>query len=370
MDCAGSTLECIATGTTIEQYNAYLKTMVTAGFVENQASTVGGNRFATYADDTTVLTVNYLDYDHSVRIFSAFRENAVLPGTGTFLPEQKITDSSLTVLALNYEAQNVQVGNNGLAFVYTLEDGSFLIYDGGNEVDAELLYAWLKKHNLRADGRIVIAGWVITHSHADHYGCFKKFSMAYGKQVELEKVIACPALHYRYAEETDDNFLMNSLESCTDRFFGSHQIIYPHMGQQLWIRNAMVEILMTAEDTFPYLIEYGNEFCMVSRVHLAGKTVMMFGDAENAPVDWLIKHYEASLNSDLIQVPHHGNGGGTKELYRLVDADISIFPTSEVSYDKYTMENWKDGANYFLITEVVKQSYHAGQTFTLRLRSL
>ena len=369
VDCANNALECISIGTGAEEYRSYRKALEEAGFSKIQENASGNNLFATYANGEILLTVNYLEYDRSVRVFSEFLETAFVPTTGEFPESERITESTLTVKSLHYEAQNVNVGNNGLAMIFTLADGSFLIYDGGNTVDADSLYEWLSENNLRRDGKIVIAAWVITHSHADHYGCFQQFSTQYGKQVELEAVIASPALMYRYAGEIDDSFLNDQLSTCIHRFAGTPVWICPHMGQRIQVRNATIEIMMTAEDVYPSLLAYGNESSMVSRVRIDGKSVIMFGDCENEPIDWLISRYGSALKSDIIQVPHHGNSGGTKELYRLVDPDIAIFPTSAVSYQKYTDKTWKNGANYYLVTELASQSYHAGDTVVLPLDS-
>lgn len=374
VDCANDTLECIASGTTEAAYATYIGRLMDAGYAVNQSEQVGSNRFATLTDGKTVLVVNYLAADSSVRIFSTPKNQAVLPTENPVLGNGQVTDSTLTVLALDYQAQWdngwVKVGNNGLSFVFTLTDGSYLIYDGGHAVDAGTLYDFLSANNHRRDGKIVIAAWVLTHSHSDHYGCFKQFASDYGREVLLESVIVSPVSMYRWLDSADDAYLAEGMESDIRRFSGTRRIVMPHMGQRLAVGNATVEILLTSEDVSPYRLEYGNEGCMVTRVTLDGSSVLMMGDCENSPSSKLMDFWGENLYSDILQVPHHGNSGGSEKLYRLVNPTVAIFPTSAVSYEKYTAKGWKDGSGHLLVNGIAKRSYHAGETFTLIMKNL
>lgn len=374
VDCANDTLECIASGTTEAAYAVYLGRLLDAGYTVNQSEQVDSNRFATLTDGKTVLVVNYLATDGSVRIFSTPRAQAVLPTENPVSDSAQVTDSTLTVLALNCQAQWnngwVKVGNNGLSFVFTLSDGSYLIYDGGHAVDAGTLYSFLSANNRRADGKIVIAAWVLTHSHSDHYGGFKQFASDYGKEVSLESVIVSPVSMYRWQDSADDSYLAEGLAADIRRFSGTRRGVMPHMGQRLAVGNATVEILLTSEDVAPYRLEYGNEGCMVTRVTLDGNSVLMMGDCENSPSSKLMDFWGEHLHSDILQVPHHGNSGGSEKLYRLVNPTVAIFPTSAVSYEKYTAKNWKDGSGYLLVHDIAERAYHAGETFTLIMKNL
>lgn len=374
VDCANDTLECIASGTTEAAYAVYLGRLLDAGYTVNQSEQVDSNRFATLTDGKTVLVVNYLAADGSVRIFSTPRAQAVLPTENPVSDSAQVTDSTLTVLALNCQAQWnngwVKVGNNGLSFVFTLSDGSYLIYDGGHAVDAGTLYSFLSANNRRADGKIVIAAWVLTHSHSDHYGGFKQFASDYGKEVSLESVIVSPVSMYRWQDSADDSYLAEGLAADIRRFSGTRRGVMPHMGQRLAVGNATVEILLTSEDVAPYHLEYGNEGCMVTRVTLDGNSVLMMGDCENSPSSKLMDFWGEHLHSDILQVPHHGNSGGSEKLYRLVNPTVAIFPTSAVSYEKYTAKNWKDGSGYLLVHDIAERAYHAGETFTLIMKNL
>ena len=61
--------------------------------------------------------------------------------------------------------------NCGLCNVFILEDGSFIIEDGGHFTDgqAEALHDFLSAHS---KGTIRVAAWLFSHAHADHIGAF------------------------------------------------------------------------------------------------------------------------------------------------------------------------------------------------------
>ena len=80
---------------------------------------------------------------------------------------------------------------NGLCFMYLLADGTFLIYDGGNDApDAdhlfELLHRVADQHGI---DEIVISSWMLTHAHNDHCGCWEPFFSKYADQVKIEQVM-------------------------------------------------------------------------------------------------------------------------------------------------------------------------------------
>ena len=80
---------------------------------------------------------------------------------------------------------------NGMCYFIKLSDGSFIVVDGGYEADLDDAYNTLVKLN-GSDHGIHIRAWIITHSHADHYEMFDKFSVKYAKNVTLDTVMFSP----------------------------------------------------------------------------------------------------------------------------------------------------------------------------------
>ena len=60
-----------------------------------------------------------------------------------------------------------------MTYIITLEDGSFIVIDGGSNggSNVELLHKKLQELNKR-EGTPVIAAWYLTHIHQDHCPAF------------------------------------------------------------------------------------------------------------------------------------------------------------------------------------------------------
>ena len=83
----------------------------------------------------------------------------------------------------------VHLDDFGMSYAIRLSDGRFVIIDGGweKEYDANSLYSVLKKYS--PTEKPVIAAWIQSHPHVDHYRCFLLFMSLYGDEVTVEKMM-------------------------------------------------------------------------------------------------------------------------------------------------------------------------------------
>ena len=201
----------------------------------------------------------------------------------------------------------------GMCYVIRLEDGSFIIVDGGynTEAHADNLYKVLEK---QAEGRhIVIAAWIFTHAHADHAGTFIAFTEKYASGVTVESFI------YNFPSDVSVE-LGTSTDNGDAKAVKNAMAAYPnaktvvgHAGQVHQIRNATVNILYTYEMMMPHkLLDY-NTTSMVFNIELEGSKILFLGDAggetddNNGTLTRMLRIYSASvLNANIVQVAHHG----------------------------------------------------------------
>ena len=92
------------------------------------------------------------------------------------------------------------------------------------------------------------------------------------------------------------------------RSFKGAQLIKPHTGQSISIRNAVIDVLFTHEDLYPNAVGVDtlNNTSTVLRMSIAGQTILITGDAEVTANNSLCRMYKEYLKSDILQVPHHG----------------------------------------------------------------
>ena len=226
-------------------------------------------------------------------------------------------------------------GNDvGACMVYTLADGSFFVWDGGIASDANILYKTLKAFNKRDDG-IVIAAWVLTHDHNDHTGAFQAMANSeWASELTVEKVIvnrSAPSYSWRgsndpYGYAYGFSGVIGNVEALAAKFKGDAQMIVPHMGQTIELRNLNIEVLASGEeDVFPVIINNDNAWSLVTKITYDGidQSVMMLADsALDQTYNIFFPLMLNELDADIIQTAHHGLGGNTSRLYPIFNKNI------------------------------------------------
>ena len=370
-DAGYGNLQVMFTETTLDAYNAYCAKLENAGYTLYMENSIKDNVHKAYTCDKGMLYVYYVPNEKAVRIVSCPEGKYNLPKNPTLesVPAyEKITTSSITQMALNYAA-----GNFGLCHIITLEDGSFIVYDGGgnNALDCARLYDTLNSLNKRKDGKIVIAGWFLTHEHWDHYTNFANFCKTYSNKVVLEGMYCnTPSGSYAYNGYNPNYYMTNDFANLSSTLGGVPRYIV-HTGMKFYIRNACIEIIYTQEDLYPTKLYFFNDCTMVSRVTIDNQTITYLGDVRWEGSDIMSDRYGTWLNCDIVQVSHHGFDGGTSELYKLLNPKTCLWPTSKENYLKMssgsTSNKYLTVDTYILYTLKVPVNIYAEPTSTISL---
>ncbi len=281
------------------------------------------NRFLTFYRDRYILTLLYTPND---RILRAVIETTDTSALGWREADQtaveKVCDVTLTQVGLLYDAGYM----NGMCYVMRLEDGSFIVTDGGHNLqkNADRLYQILRKQASDPDN-IVIAAWIFSHSHSDHVGMFPYFTASYSGNVTVERFI------YNFPAESqfdgDTTASGNYVVTNQVGHYKSAAVINAHPGQVMMIHGAKIRILYTADLFVPNKISYGNTASMCWTIEVAGVKTMMMGDigAEVASVMESI-YSDDVFASDVLQIAHHGIGSSPSTLYPRVNPTWALMP--------------------------------------------
>lgn len=336
---------------TVTEYLSELENM--KELTEYARHEIGSNRYRTYRiQDGGILNVAYTAADRSLRAVSD-----PLRGSGdwtlppqTPAPRKKICTPSLTVLPLDYSHRDLTDGN-GMAYAILLEDGSFLIYDGGYPHDAEHLFCCLWERSPLPNHRIVISAWILTHSHLDHFGCFRDFSRMFASRVHVRYFLLNPPpdreeiiRHSAFVP-----FLTTDLDRYVSYYEGAKKIRL-HTGQRLFLQGLELEVLQSFEDLLPMQIQYLNEASLVTRLRIGGQSLLFLADCEQQ-ADKRIVLFGDALRSDFVQIPHHAFSVGTPEIYRAVDPSYCLWTTNFESYLYRTLPAWRKGMFADLLTK-------------------
>ena len=330
MEGLDSCYEIYMTETNTTEYAAYRAKLEAAGYKLHQENQIASNLFATYYNDKTMIHAYYVDYSKSVRIVTEPMSKCVLPQNED--PFVKVTDTTFTMVDLDNEA-----GNFGNCFIIVLEDGSFIVHDGGGSSGKDLttLYKALKALNIREDGKIHIAAWMLSHAHWDHFKNFYDFVNKYQKEIVLENIVYNQAVTSIIYNSGNPDGYINTGKMADLQRITKCKIVKVHTGQTMQIRNLKIEFIYTQEDLYPTLPYHFNNTSLVSRFDVGGQRVTITGDIEDIGSQRMVDMYGKELKTDILQVAHHG-WGGTSRFYEALRPTILLWPTDEASFKKQT----------------------------------
>lgn len=238
---------------------------------------------------------------------------------------------------------------NGMSVFFTLSDGTFLVFDGGQgndtvSADAEHLYRRLRE---KADENgiedIVVSAWVFTHSHGDHTYFIRRFFPDYSDRVAVREFWFTPV--------GNCDWMLNRIK----QFYPETPIVALTAGEERQLANVKVEVMLTPEaieefEPQAFALDYNNS-SLILRLHIDGKTVLMTGDASEQAMAYLNAKFPAEdLKCDVLQVPHHGffksynkineswrrdkrySDDQTIAAYAKIAPGVAIFPCGELHF--------------------------------------
>ncbi|MBR4014406.1 MAG: MBL fold metallo-hydrolase, partial [Clostridia bacterium] len=360
VNCGDGSYMYYVANATADTHTTYAASLVAAGFTQTATNDLEGNIYTTYTKGTQIVTVAYTPNTKELRVIMESAANTSLPSDEEYVALASPVATTLTQIGQLYDdpatedvdestATETKNGNNyitsytsGMGYVIRLEDGSFIIVDGGynTKTHAANIYNTLVKQNGSEDN-IVIAAWIFTHAHDDHVGAFKAFTEDYANKVMVERFIYnFPAEEATTFADTTGHPNYTAIKNAINKYDGA-VVTIAHAGQVFDIANAEVNILYTYEMMQPNKeLDYYNGCSVVFNVVVEGKTVLFLGDAggDSLTKDRELTHIKKiytseTLKADIVQAGHHGidDLGGilAVEFYNLVDADIMLIPVAD-----------------------------------------
>ena len=291
------------------EYDAYTATLASEGFIHYASNTLDNCVFNTYYKGDVMVHTYYMnkwnannEKNATVSVVIAGATSAPLVPLEAY-GDEAVTEANLKLMNMKYDQDDDGKldHNNGMGFVFTMSDGSYVVVDGGYAEDAEPLYNFMRDNNKREDGEIVIRAWILTHPDGDHWGCLNAFANHYGSQVKLEYYVT--QYHYNSYQSGKIASVVNKLDNSTKNFAG-HQRIVPLAGQKMFFGELEVNFLSTPE--LPTVMKMDtNEQSLIMHMTFKDKTILMMGDAMGAAAADAGMYYDKACRADLFQAAHH-----------------------------------------------------------------
>ena len=188
----------------------------------------------------------------------------------------------------SFKIHFIDVGQADAALVIC--DGKTMLIDGGNAADSNLMFTYLKKHN------ITHLDYVIgTHAHEDHIG-----GIPGALQYATVDTVYCASTSY-----TTKAF-KNFVKAAENR---GASITVPARGMSFNLGSAVCTILAVNTDSGDL-----NNSSIVMRIVYGNNSFLFTGDAEQLVEDFLLDD-GAPLRSDVLKVGHHGSRSSTSYVF-------------------------------------------------------
>ena len=366
------------TGSTFTEYVTYCNKLKSAGYTQYSTNAIGANNFATYVTDNTALHLIW---------FGSLRSFRMIIGPRDFLPETKtlVAGVDYTKVAEPTVTQIDRASaSSGMLFIVQLEDGSFIVIDGGvkSTVDMQALWKFLRNNKPESDAMPRVR-WMFTHPHNDHMEMALTFLNTYSKQIELLGVsYNLPDVDsitwgndYEKGQDLAKNY-DSSLAATLSTKYPNAEIFVHHTGQVWNLPGVKIEFLHTEEDYFDKSCISFNDRCSAWRMTFtSGKTFFVTGDCDEGPSNMMASLYGSYLKTDVLQANHHGQKGASMSFYQYVDPSIVFWAntaermkpenTSTPNIHAYAPSRW------LLYSRTVKNGdYHSEQTVSIDMDDL
>ena len=399
-------------GVSETSYQNYCNKLLEAGYTVVTQNEVEGSKFCTLVNENAEVSLyvaynayaHAAEYEHAfqkaLRVISAPLADAALPDAALLNANPvytKVTESSVTAI----ETPGVPSAN-GMSYIVTLEDGRFIVLDGGcvsegdgtqapNRSDEKLWQALVNLHekahpqkgSVSADNPVHIAAWIITHSHWDHFGTFRSVMQSNKtQQMKIDYILGNYPSESEISYESDELQIMPALiaQHCGTGE-GETKFVQVHTGHKYYLANVELEALVTHEDVNPKRIDTSNDTCTVFRFTISNKeapaakptTIIFTGDANRHQSRFMCATFGNYLQSDMVQVAHHGAVGCESDFYDTVAPTVLWWPVAYSAFESQanTANKGKTGTagvDYKLIYETPSVKYiYVSDTFNTTL---
>ncbi len=296
------------------------------GYTLYNYNVLGNLHSATYTKKTNLCHIYWIEGENKLNIVTS-------KTSGTLLPDHT-EDITGNVPVSVTQIQSPEI--NGQGYVIQLSDGSFIINDGGYAHRADEVWNVLKELNGGEEG-IVIRAWVLTHAHGDHTPCFATFATKYGSKVKLELLMLGTV---STDHQTGNGYLTANAKKDAKNNFGA-ETLYVHTGMVFQYGDVTMEILFSPADLYmaePYegygtsMIDFNNT-SLVTRVYNDDSAILLLGDMGDTAAYRMLMYYGDYLQSDMVQISHHGVEDFPLSVYSYIKAAVLFYPCSQSLYD-------------------------------------
>lgn len=339
MDAADGIDLLLVQDTNKAEYQGFCTALKADGYSVYVTRILNGNIYTTFTKGENFVHTHFAPSNNTVK---------VTMGDANDLPVRKedaiiknVCQPKLTFVAQRADKPEHEPHTDiGLSVIFTLSDGRLVVLDGGMPNEKNHLGLLEAMRNASPDkDNIVIAGWYLSHAHIDHHGAAWQFILQHLDKVKIEAFVLNYAADCHYENLTEDSWKKADdaqlFRGALEKISPDTKVIKAHSGQVYHYGEEAVEIVYSVEDYYPEPLNYNNSSSLVLRLHAKGNSVMLLADTTHTSGARMMELHRDALQSDMVQIAHHGMWASYSQLYRYINASVLLWPSNLTNAKKW-----------------------------------
>lgn len=329
----------VVSSTNATSFERYASKLMNNGFEMDVRSNYEDNVHYTFAKNNKYYHIYYTASKSEARFIEDLSSSTKLKDISTVATGSNQTEFYMYSIDYTKGESTTSVTDYwqidcGMMFIIKLADNSLFLIDSGHERQSsneamEAQMKFLREITGTPDNqKVKVRGWFFTHAHGDHVFGGHKFVEMYHDEIDIETVLFNFPGYGVVGGYDGGTFKM---KASMNTYFPNTKHVSLHTGQSFTMQGVRFDTLCTHEDWVgsdgkTTLGSDMNSASTVLKITIDGKSLMLLGDITRS--DQLEKMYDTTLESDMVQIAHHGYNK-LQSLYQAIAAEYAICPNSE-----------------------------------------
>jgi hypothetical protein len=252
-----------------------------------------------------------------------------------------------------------------MCYVIKTKNNKLIVIDGGIDGHGLEAPAYLLEElqEISGEEHPVIDAWFITHAHYDHYYEFVKMVEQKNDKFTVNNVyFNFPSDEFIAKYEPNGEPYMDRFRAAYNTLFGENayqEYEGVQVGDIIEVDNVKFEILQVPDEKIT--ANPINNSSLIFRMEVEGQTVLFTGDAGAEAGSKLIREYKDTIQSDMVQMSHHGQAGLQKAHYVKINPKVCLWPIPEWVWANTNKQFRTDETKKWMFEDLqVKHHYISG----------